>query len=146
MNVFWPFVLRVWVSIYFVITRYCQHIVGCVNCAYLGFYGCDCFTGFDLFAHVVIVSVNQHCYSWRLYYCVEIVGLFTSQVICLFLYSIFIWLCLYNMHLIIYDFASSNAVLVLLKIWDGNKIVNVIWFSGMGVGSSVGVGSNCPSR
>ena len=43
--------------------------------------------------------------------------------------------------MIVYDFASSNAVLVLLKIWDGNKFVNVIWFSGMGVGSGVGVGS-----
>ena len=143
MNVFWSFVLRVWVSFNFVITRYCQHIAGCVNCAYLGFYGWDSFTGFDLFAHVVIVSVNQHCYSWRLYYCADIVGLFTSQYA--FFYSIFILLCSYNMHLIVYDFASSNAVLVLLRIWDGDKIVNVMWFSGMGVGSGVGIESNWQS-
>ena len=60
--------------------------MGYVNCAYLGFYSCDSFTGFDLFAHVVIVLVNQHCYSWHLYYRADIVGLFTSQVICLFLF------------------------------------------------------------
>jgi len=54
------------------------NIVGCFNCAYLGFYGRDSFTGFDLFAHLVILSVNQYCNSWCLY-CAYVVGLFTSQ-------------------------------------------------------------------
>ena len=43
------------------------NIVGCFNCAYLGFYGRDSFTSFDLFAHLVILSMNQYCNSWGLY-------------------------------------------------------------------------------
>ena len=54
------------------------NIVGCFNCAYLGFYGRDSFTSFDLFAHLVILSMNQYCNSWGLY-CAYVMGLFTSQ-------------------------------------------------------------------
>ena len=88
------------------------------------------------------------CRKRFLFFAIGSVGNSNTKFKVFFSNTIFIWFLLYNMHLIVYDLASSNVDFVFLlgdvgvffflgvdyRIWDFGEyeIVGVIWFYGMG--------------